>query len=469
MKNIILTIQIMEKLPLSILVLFLALTITIAGCSVFGQKKAIKPFHSDVVHPEWSKNSVLYEVNVRQYTEQGTFNAFAEHLPRLKALGVDVLWFMPTFPIGVLNRKGELGSYYSVKDFLNVNPEFGTLDDFKSVLKKAHELEMKVIIDWVPNHTSWDNNLTIEHPEWYVKDPKGKFSPPIGTDWTDVIQLDWSKKGLQDYMIEALKFWVNTGVDGFRIDHPHNTPKEFWERARTELTAIKPVLLIGEIEEPTAFLEKSMDMNYAWEMYHLLVNIAQGKDSVRSLAKYYEKERSTYPNNVYRLQFLTNHDENSWGGTIDSLMGDGQRAFATLIFTSQGVPLIYSGQEDCLNKRLKFFVRDPIKWDTCILTGFYKDLISLKKQNRALWNGDAGSPMVKIKTDKDNAIFAFYREKDDNRVIVLLNLTKRSIALKSLPGNLNDEYTDYFTRLKTALPLTDSLRLEPWGYKVLVK
>ena len=368
MKNIILTIQIMEKLPLSILVLFLALTITIEGCSVFGQKKAIKPFHSDVVHPEWSKNSVLYEVNVRQYTEQGTFNTFAEHLPRLKALGVDVLWFMPTFPIGVLNRKGELGSYYSVKDFLNVNPEFGTLDDFKSVLKKAHELGMKVIIDWVPNHTSWDNKLTIEHPEWYVKGSKGKFSPPIGTDWTDVIQLDWSKIGLQDYMIEALKFWVNTGVDGFRIDHPHNTPKEFWERARTELTAIKPVLLIGEIEEPTAFLEKGMDMNYAWEMYHLMVNIAQGKDSVKTLAKYYEKERSTYPNNVYRLQFLTNHDENSWGGTIDSLMGDAQQAFATLIFTAQGVPLIYSGQEDCLNKRLKFFVRDPIKWDTCILT-----------------------------------------------------------------------------------------------------
>ena len=469
MKNIILIIQIMEKLPLSILVLFLALTITIASCSVFGQKKGIKPFHSDVVHPEWSKNSVLYEVNVRQYTEQGTFNAFAEHLPRLKALGVDVLWFMPTFPIGVLNRKGELGSYYSVKDFLNVNPEFGTLDDFKSVLKKAHELGMKVIIDWVPNHTSWDNNLTIEHPEWYVKDSKGKFSPPIGTDWTDVIQLDWSKKGLQDYMIEALKFWVNTGVDGFRIDHPHNTPKEFWERARTELTAIKPVLLIGEIEEPTDFLEKGMDMNYAWEMYHLLVNIAQGKDSVRSLAKYYEKERSTYPNNVYRLQFLTNHDENSWGGTIDSLMGDGQRAFATLIFTAKGVPLIYSGQEDCLNKRLKFFVKDPIKWDTCILTGFYKDLISLKKQNRALWNGEAGSPMVKIKTNKDKAIFAFYREKDDNRIIVLLNLSKRSIALKSLPGNLNDEYTDYFTRLRTVLPLTDSLRFEPWGYKVLVR
>jgi glycosidase len=464
-----LTIQLMEKLPLSILVLFLALTITIAGCSIFGKKKEIKPLTSDVVHPEWSKNSVLYEVNIRQYTEQGTFNAFAEHIPRLKALGVDVLWFMPTFPIGILNRKGGLGSYYSVKDFLNVNPEFGTLDDFKAVLNKAHDLGMKVIIDWVPNHTSWDNNLTIEHPDWYVKDAAGKFTPPIGFDWTDVIQLDWSKKGLQDYMIGALKFWVNMGVDGFRIDHPNNTPKEFWERARTELTAIKPVLLIGEIEEPTYFLEKGFDMNYAWELYHLMNGVAQGKDSVSKLVKYYNKEWMEYPNNVYRLQFLTNHDENTWGGTIDSLMGDSQRAFATLIFTAQGVPLIYSGQEACLNKRLKFFFRDPIKWDTCSLTGFYKNLISLKKHNIALWNGDAGSPMIKIKTGKDNAVFAFYREKDANKVIVLLNLSKKSVALKPLPGNLNGDYTDYFAGSKAVLPLTDSLRLEPWGYKVFVR
>ena len=459
----------MEKLPLSILVLLLVLTITIAGCSFFGRKKESKPIVSDVVHPEWSKNSVLYEVNVRQYTVQGTLNAFAEHLPRLKALGVDVLWFMPTFPIGVLNRKEHLGSYYSVKDYLNVNPEFGTLEDFKSVLNKAHGLGMHVIMDWVPNHTSWDNNLTIEHPDWYAKDSKGKFTPPTGTDWTDVIQLDWSKKGLQDYMIDAMKFWVKMGVDGFRIDHPHNTSKEFWERARTELTAIRPVLLIGEIEEPTNFLEKGFDMNYAWEMYHLIVSIAQGKDSVRTLAKYYKKEWSTYPNNVYRLQFLTNHDENTWGGTIDSLMGNAQKAFAILIFTGQGVPLIYSGQEVCLNKRLKFFVRDTINWDTCSLTGFYKNLISLKKQNKALWNGDSGGSMIKIRTNKDNKVFAFYREKDENRVIVLLNLSKKSVAIKPLPENFNGEYSDYFANTKAILPLADSLRLDPWGYKVLVK
>lgn len=459
----------MEKLPLSILILVLALVITIAGCTVSGKKKAIKPFVSEVVHPEWSKNSVLYEVNVRQYTPQGTFNAFAEHLPRLKSLGVDVLWFMPTFPIGIKNKKGELGSYYSVRDYLNVNPAFGTLDDFKALLSKAHGMGMKVIIDWVPNHTSWDNNLTIEHPDWYVKDASGNFTPPIGFDWTDVIQLDWSKKGLQDYMIDALKFWVKMGVDGFRIDHPNNTPKEFWERARTELFAIRPVLLIGEIEQPTYYMEKGFDMNYAWELYHLMVNIAQGKDNVGKLVKYYKKEWQIYPNNVYRLQFLTNHDQNTWEGTIDTLIGKAQKPLAALIFTAQGVPLIYSGQEDCLNKRLKFFVRDTIKWDTCSMTGFYRNLVHMKHTYKALWNGDAGGPMVKIPTDKDSSIFAFYREKDDNRVVVFLNLTKKNIALKSLPGNINGEYTDYFSGSKMVLPLNDSLRFEPWDFKILVK
>jgi len=459
----------MEKLFLSVFLLILTITISITGCTTIGKKKEVKPLVSTVVHPEWSKNSVLYEVNVRQYTEQGTFNAFAEHLPRLKALGIDVLWFMPTFPIGILNRKGGLGSYYSVKDFLNVNPEFGTLEDFKGILDKAHSLGMKVIIDWVPNHTSWDNNLTTEHPDWYVKDANGKFTPPIGFDWTDVIQLDWSKKGLQDYMIDALKFWVNMGVDGFRIDHPNNTPTEFWERAKTELTAIKPVLLIGEIEEPNNYLEKGFDMNYAWEMHHLMNSVAQGKKSVSNLAEYYEKESAKYPNNVYRLQFLTNHDENTWAGTIDSLMGPAQRAFATLIFTDQGVPLIYSGQEDCLSKRLKFFYRDPIVWDSCYLTGFYKDLISLKKQYKALWNGDAGGPMVRFKTSNDNSIFAYYREKDESRVIVILNLSKKHVALKSFPQNLNGEYIDYFGGHTIVLPLVDSIRFEPWGGKVLVR
>jgi glycosidase len=190
---------------------------------------------------------------------------------------------------------------------------------------------------------------------------------------------------------------------------------------------------------------------------------------VGQLVKYYNKEWQTYPNNVYRLQFLTNHDQNTWEGTIDTLMGEAQKPLGALIFTAQGVPLIYSGQEGCLNKRLKFFVRDTIKWDTCRMTEYYRNLIALKHKNKALWNGDAGGPMIRIKTNKDKVVFAFYREKDGNRVVVLLNLSKKPVALKSFLANLNGEYTDYFTGSKAVLPLTDSLKLGPWGYKVFVR
>lgn len=459
----------MERTLIYLILIILAVALTVTGCSLFFRKKEIKPFTSEVVHPEWSKNAVLYEVNIRQYTPEGTFKAFEEHLPGLKDLGVDVLWLMPVYPIGVINRKGELGSYYSVKDYLSVNPEFGTIDDLKTVIGKAHELGMHVILDWVPNHTSWDNLLTTEHPEWYIKDSTGKFTPPIGTDWTDVIQLDWSQKGLWDYMINAFKFWIDLGADGFRVDHPHNTPKEFWEMARSELDKIKPVLMLAEHEAPGFFMEKGFDMNYSWELYHLMTRVAQGKDSVKSIHKYFNRERETYPDNVYRLMFLTNHDENSWGGTIDSLLGNAQKTLATMIFTAHGVPLIYCGQEDCLNKKLKFFERDPIVWKRCDLTDFYETLIKLKTDNQALWNGDSGGPMVNIKTNRDNKIFAYYREKTGSRVLVFLNLTKKDVVFKPDLKGIEGDYTDFFTGTKTALPLKTAIDLEAWGFRVYVK
>lgn len=459
----------MEKLPLGLLAIVLAAAITITGCSLFGKKKEIKPFISDVVHPEWTKDAVLYEVNIRQFTPEGTFNAFAEHLPRLKELGVDILWFMPISPIGVKNRKPLLGSYYSVKDYKDVNPEFGTLEDFKSLIAKAHDLGFHLIIDWVPNHSAWDNQLTTDHPDWYIKDSIGNFIPPIGFDWTDVIQFDWSNKDLQDYMIGALKFWVELGVDGFRVDHPHITPYEFWERARTELNTVKPVLMIAENEEQTDFMKSGFDMNYAWELHHMMNRIAQGKDSVKSIAKYYKKEKSVFPQNVYRMVFLDNHDENSWNGTINSRMGEAQVPGAVFLFTTQGFPLLYNGQEACLNKSLKFFVRDTIKWDTCRMTQFYKDLIKMKKENKALWNGEFGGPMINIKTNKDNKMFAYYREKDENRVIVFLNLTKKSVSFKPVLKDLDGEYTEYFTQEKLSVPQVANLDLVPWGYKVFVK
>lgn len=459
----------MEKLIVILLTLLISILLTFAGCSIGREKKELKPFTSEVVHPEWTKNAVIYEVNIRQFTPEGTFNAFTEHLPRLRALGVDILWLMPINPIGVKNRKEPLGSYYSVKDYIDVNPEFGNLDDFKNLVLKAHELGFHLIIDWVPNHSAWDNKLTVDHPDWYVKDSKGSFIPPIGFDWTDVIQFDWSKKELHDYMISALKFWVELGVDGFRVDHPHQTPYEFWERTRVELNKIKPVFMVAENEEQTDFMKNGFDMSYAWELHHLMNRIAQGKDSVRSLDKYYSREWFVFPQNVYRMVFMDNHDENSWNGTINSRMGVAQEAFAVFTFTTKGFPLLYNGQEVCLDKSLKFFVKDTIKWDTCRLSRFYKNLIDLKKSNIALWNGDSGGPMTLIKSNKDNRIFAYLREKEENRVIVFLNLSKKNITFKPDLNRIDGEYLNYFTGQKELLALKDSIRLEPWGYKVFVK
>jgi glycosidase len=459
----------MEKLPLTIFALALLIALTIFGCTSKKPKEEIKPFVSEVTHPEWSKNSVIYEVNIRQYTPEGTFNAFAEHLPRLKELGVDVLWLMPVNPIGVINRKEALGSYYSVKDYKDVNPEFGNLEDFKKLVAKAHELGFHLIIDWVPNHSAWDNQLAADHPDWYVKDSTGKFIPPIGTDWTDVIQFDWSNKELQDYMIGAFKFWVDLGVDGFRVDHPHKTPYEFWDRARMELNTIKPVLMLAENEDQIDFMKKGFDMSYAWELHHLMNRVAQGKDSVTALNKYYKREHAKFPSNVYRMVFMENHDENSWNGTINKRMGEAQNPFAVFIFTTQGVPLLYNGQEACLDKSLRFFTRDTIKWEPCKMTPFYTSLIKLKKENQALWNGEFGGTMDSIPTNRENKVFAFYREKDQNRVVVFLNLRKKDVAVKPDFRKIDGEYTNYFTGEKVSFPLADSLRLEPWGYRVFVK
>jgi alpha-amylase len=459
----------MEKLTFTILAAVIVISLTIFGCTSKSKKEEQKPFVSEVVHPEWTRDAVLYEVNIRQYTPEGTFNAFAGHLPRLKKLGVDILWLMPINPIGILNRKEALGSYYSVKDYTDVNPEFGNLDDFKKLLVKAHELGFHVIIDWVPNHSSWDNNLANEHSDWYVKDSLGKFIPPIGTDWTDVIQFDWKNKELQDYMIGAFKFWLELGVDGFRVDHPHKTPYDFWERARVELEKVKPVFMLAENEEQTDFMKKGFDMSYAWELHHLMNRIAQGKDSVNALTKYYKKEKSIFPQNVYRMVFLDNHDENSWNGTINSRMGEAQSAFAVFTFTTQGTPLLYNGQEVCLNKSLKFFVRDTIKWDSCKMTPFYTNLIKLKKDNKALWNGEFGGIMDTIPTGKSRKVFAYYREKDDNRVVVFLNLRKKEVSIKPDLKNLKGEYTEYFSGAKVTLPLADSLKLESFGFKVFVR
>jgi alpha-amylase len=421
-----------------------------------------------VQHPEWTKNATIYEVNVRQYTPEGTFKAFEKQLPHLKELGVDILWFMPIYPIGVKNRKGKLGSYYSVKDYESVNPEFGSLEDFKTLVKQAHELGFHVIIDWVANHTAWDHLWTKTHPDFYTKDSLGKFIPPIGTDWADVIDLNYDNKQLRSEMTSALKFWVDsTKIDGFRCDVADWVPIEFWDQARTELNIIKPVFMLAEAENPKLHLQ-AFDATYAWNMHHIMNDIAQGKKNVFALDSFFIKETSLYPLNALRMQFVTNHDENSWNGTVKEKFGDGEKAFAVLTYTVPGIPLIYSGQEANLDKRLKFFEKNLIDWNNPKAKEyflFYQNLNKLKKENSALWNGDKGSALTRIKTDKDLQVFAFSRENIDNKVFTVFNLSNKPVKV-TIDTNLDFSYMkDYFTGTQ----FNSQMDLKPWEYRVFIK
>lgn len=423
---------------------------------------------SGVEHAEWTKDMVLYELNVRQFTDEGTFAAAESHVARLKDLGVDVIWFMPVHPIGEVNRKGTLGSYYSVADFMGVNPEFGTMDEFKSLVDSIHSAGMHVIIDWVPNHSAWDNPLATEHPEWYVKDKEGNFVSPY--DWTDVIQLNWEVPELQDYMREALLFWVNeAGVDGFRVDHPHNTPAVFWENARVEMEKTKPVLLLAENEDIVEFLNKGFDMNYSWELHHLMNQVAQGKKSWKVLDDALQKDFKRFPANAYRLRFITNHDENSWAGTIEERMGEAGRAFAVFMYTIPGTPLIYNGQENGLNKRLEFFERDPIEWNASPLTDFYTRLNSLKENNPALHNGPWGGTFSTFTIHDTDKVYAWKREKDNNTVLTLINFSDELVSFRITNTLVHGYYNELFTGETVSVNSDEQFDLGPWGYLVLVK
>lgn len=440
------------------------LSLLIVSCNVKTEQKSPE---SKVNSPEWSKNAVIYEVNVRQYTPEGTFNAFAAHLPRLKELGVDILWFMPITPIGELNRKGSLGSYYSVKDYRDVNPEFGTMEDFKNLVAQAHEQGMYVILDWVANHTAWDNYLVEQHPEWYAKNDNGEMISPF--DWSDVVQLDYNQPGLRDYMADALKFWVTeANVDGFRCDVAEMVPTDFWNRARAELDQIKPVFMLAEAEVPEHH-EYAFDMSYGWEFHHIMNNIAKGTMNADNIQEYLTKEAGRFPANAYRMQFITNHDENSWNGTVFERLGDAVETMAVLSYTIPGMPLIYSGQEAGLDKRLLFFEKDEIDWTNIRYQEFYTKLNKIKKDNPSLWNGINGGKIEIVDNTNSQNIFSFTRGKDGNKLIVLMNLSADEQQFILEGTDLAGDYMNAMTGDSIMLEDNQEVDFAAWEYLVLVK
>ena len=453
----------------------LLLTLILSSCS---EKKTqdsdvedryVPKEYVELKHPEWSRNATIYEVNIRQFTPEGTFKAFEAHMPRLKEIGIDILWLMPIHPIGQKNRKGKLGSYYSVKDYYAVNPEMGTLADLKALVKKAHGLGMHVIIDWVGNHSAWDNQLVTQHPEWYTRTPQGKFQPTPWYDWEDIIDFDYNQPGVRKYMTEALKYWVNEAdIDGYRCDVAGFIPVDFWENARAELDAIKPVFMLAEWESRDLH-KKAFDMTYSWSLWDKMRGVCTRGEPLAPLVEYMAHDVNTFPHNAYRMTFTDNHDKNSWEGNQYSNFGNGLHAAMVMACTVNGMPLVYGGQEAGLDRSLAFFEKDLIAWKEHPNAIMYKKLFGLKHTNHALWNGAYGGVMERIYSDRMNEVISFAREKDGDKIISLINFSDKDLTAHfnttAHPGAYKELFTDETVYLKEGL----SINLKAWGYKVLVK
>ena len=464
--------------------LFVAATLLLGACAgaeTSSQKSAniavidytAQPYVK-LQHPEWAKDAVIYQINTRQFTEEGTFNAAKDELPRLKDLGVDILWLMPIHPIGEVNRKGTLGSPYSVKDYYGVNPELGTLEEFKAFVAAAHAQDMKVIIDWVANHSAWDNPLVEQHPEWYVTDWKGDFVPTPWTDWADIIDLDFDQPGLRKYMTEALVYWVkDVGIDGYRADVAGFVPLDFWVEVRRQLDEIKPVFMLAEWQQRDLHAE-AFDATYGWAWKEAAQDVAAGRGDAGRLRGFYSEDLLTWPDDAYRMLYTSNHDQNAWEGTPYEFYGDAYKTMMALQFVSRGIPLIYNGQEAGNTKRLEFFEKDTIAWRDSGMNTHIKALIELKTENEALWNGAAGGMTIPVSTDNPGQILSFAREKNGNSVVAIFNMTDRpaSFELTDGPvqgGDYNTITNDAVHSDMSALKFGENKTLAPWGYLILTR
>ena len=431
-----------------------------------------------VRHPEWAANATIYEVNLRNFTPEGTFRAFEAHLPRLAAIGVSIVWLMPIHPIGAVARKGTLGSQYAVQDYFGVNPEFGTLADLRHLVQTAHALGLRVLLDWVANHTSWDNPLVRQHPDWYQHDEQGHLVPPV-PDWTDVVAFNYSQPGLRRYMTDALLYWLRKAdIDGYRCDVAGLVPTDFWDEARLELDEVKPVFMLAEWDElypsgglsweqfnsDTKLLERAFNMSFGLRLHYLLDHIAEGKAPLADIDGYLAAERAKYPPSVYLMHFTSNHDVNSWDGTEYERLGALALPFAVLTVLLPGMPLLYSGQEAALNRRLRFFDRDTIDWAELPLESFYTKLLQLKRRHPALRNGDVLSRFRRLPGPAN--LYGFLREKEGAAVLCVINISEKPMALP-MTTETAGQWQDVFSGEQLALQEGDKLTVPGHGWRVL--
>lgn len=446
--------------------------------------KSIKPVSADLF-----ENGVIYEANIRQYSPEGTFNAFTKDIPQLKNLGVKVIWLMPIYPISLKNRKATgdlsiedikdpkerekyLGSYYAITDYSAINPDLGTEADFQKLIKTAHDNGMYVILDWVANHTGWDHKWITEHPEYYYKNSKGEVTDPLNPEtgeswgWTDVAHLDYKSKALYEPMKNEMLYWIKEhNVDGFRCDVADNVPTEFWAYTIPKLEAEKPLFMLMESNKPYLFGDL-FDMGYGWEAHHLMNDIAKGKKTVKDWDAFVAKQGKEYKKQDFFMNFTSNHDENAWNGTEYERLGnaDAAEAFAALTYVMPGMPLIYTGQEYDFNKRLKFFEKDQITKSKGRMYPVYEKLGKLKNTNAALNGGKDPASYTRIATSLDDKVLAFERMKGDKKVIYIANLTKANQAI-TLPAE--GTFTNYMTGEKITLAKGLQHNFKPWQYWIL--
>ena len=417
-------------------------------------------------------NSVVYELNIRQATPEGTFAAAERYLPELKKMGVDIVWLMPIHPIGVDGRKGSLGSYYSISDYEAVNPEFGDIESFDRFVAAAHDLGLKVIIDWVANHTSRDAKWWKEgHEDWYVLDEESGL-PIVQYDWTDIAKLDYANAEMREAMTSAMLFWIGRGVDGFRCDVAYEVPIDFWQQAFARIRAVAPDVYLLAEGEKTFLHDSAFDTTYGWDLHHLMNAIARGEKSAADLRAYVESDAAAYPAPAMRLMFTSNHDENSWSGSEFERMGDAAATFAALTFVlPQGQPLIYTGQEIGLDRRLEFFEKDTVDGLTDPQCGagwreLYTDLCRLRHTNAALAAGEDIAPMIYMEGAPED-VMAFTREKDGRAVFCLFNLSAEPqtvVVIDAVAGGYKTLAGGQYT-----LTADSSILLAPWQWMILTR
>lgn len=442
---------------------FFAMLIWLAAC--FQQQKVNDSRLIDG-HPGWMQQTNVYEVNTRQYTPEGTFNAFAKHLSRLRDMGVEVLWFMPINPISKVDRKGTLGSYYAVSDYTSINPEYGTLADWKALVTQAHTMGFKVLIDWVPNHTGADHPWLTTHPDFYVRDSiTGKAISQF--DWTDTRKLNYKNPVVTDSMLAAMQYWIReTDIDGYRCDQAHLVDSNFWYKAIPKLKKEKNILMIAESED--AWVHRAgFDITYPWKAFHVMVDISAGRKNALALDTVQHYIDTTFTKNASLLYFTSNHDENSWNkADYGTMPGDIHTPFAILTQTlPRSVPMIYSGQEEPILRPIPFFEKDTLVFNKFTRAPLYKQLLQLRKNNAAL---AAAIPMQRVHTTADTAIYAFIRKTNNNGVLVIVNLSSKNQSFE-----LTGEQVKAFIQEKPKayigdkmLIVGDRLQLTPWESRV---